>query len=73
MNLKSLFKQLFPDKQEFQIYLKWREHRKQELNRQRSIRKQQQERQGELLAMDDDPEDEEYDPISADVWQEVMG
>ena len=72
MNLKTLFKQLFPNKDEFQIYLKWREYRKRELARQRSIRKQEQERQGELLTMDDDPEDDEYDPISADVWQRAV-
>ena len=72
MNFKKLFKRLFPSEGEFRIYLKWRADRKRELSRQRSIRRQQQERYTELLAMDDDIESDDFDDMNADVWQEVM-
>ncbi len=71
MDFKALFKRLFPTESEFRIYLKWRASRKQELERQRSIRRQHQQRQTELLAMDDDIDGDDFDPISADVWQEA--
>ena len=72
MDFKKLFKRLFPSESEFRIYLKWRADRKRELNRQRSIHRQQQERHTELLAMDDDIDGDDFDPINADVWQEAI-
>ncbi len=71
MDFKALFKRLFPSEGEFRAYLKWRADRKRENTRQRSIRKQQRERQAELLAMDDDIESDDFDDMNAEVWQEA--
>ena len=72
MNLKNLFKKLFPSESDFRAYLRWREKRKREAIRLQKIRTQEEQRKREILAATDDPVDEDFDPISADVWKEVM-
>lgn len=72
MDLKKLFKKLFPNESDFRNYLRWREHRRRETIRLQKIRQQEDEYRWKMAVMIDDPEDDEFDPVSANIWQEVM-
>ena len=71
MDVKELFVKMFPTEGHFRNYLRWRDHRRKEIKRQRKIREQMEQHQGEILAMTDDELDDDFEPMSADIWQKV--
>ena len=69
MELKELIKQLFPSKDDFKddytACIKWLEQRRQERE------KQAQQYSYLLEVVDDDVDDDEYDPVAGDIWKRV--
>jgi len=71
MNAGKLLKLLFPKDGDLRVYLLWRQERRAQYKRQQELRKQLEARRAELAAMSSDIDDDDYDELSDEVWQEV--
>jgi len=72
MNYKALFKKLFKTAADFLDYLRWRQWHIDEAKRERNIKKQIAKDKELMLRMSDDPDDDDYDPMTMDVWNKMQ-
>ena len=67
------FIKAFPTRQRWRQYLAWEEKQRRENLRQKKIARQIRKRKEEIEKMTNDVEDNDYDPMAPEIWDEVTG
>lgn len=71
MDYKALFLKCFPTKQVWRDFQAFRKREKARSERSERLRQARLEQDARMVQAGDDPGDDDYDPITEDVWQKV--
>ena len=65
------FIRAFPTKARWRSYQEWERKQAREKKRQKEIARQIRERRSEIVNMSDDVDDDDYEPMTNEIWEKI--